>query len=47
MASRPRLVQTGNKVIIVAYCQVVAEEARNYRPSVVVLGDGIEVARGA
>ena len=34
-----RLVQTGDKVIIVAYCQLPAEEARNYRPSVVVLGE--------
>jgi len=40
-----RLVATGDKVIIIAYCQVPAEEARNYRPSVVVLGDGNEVAR--
>ena len=29
-----RLVQTGDKVIILAYCQIPAEEARNYRPSV-------------
>jgi aspartate 1-decarboxylase len=42
-----RLVATGDKVIIIAYCQVPAEEARNYRPSVVVLGDGNEVARAA
>ena len=40
-----RLVQTGDKVIIVAYCQMPAEEARNYRPSVVILGDGNEVER--
>jgi aspartate 1-decarboxylase len=38
-----RLVQTGDKVIIVAYCQLPAEEARNYRPSVVILGEGNEV----
>ena len=35
-----RLVQTGDKVIIVAYCQIPAEEARNYRPTVVMLGEG-------
>ena len=34
-----RLVQTGDKVIIIAYCQLPAEEARNYSPSVVVLGE--------
>ncbi|MGA7546875.1 MAG: aspartate 1-decarboxylase, partial [Methyloceanibacter sp.] len=42
-----RLVQTGDKVIIVAYCSLPAEEARNYRPSVVVLGDGNEIERAA
>jgi aspartate 1-decarboxylase len=42
-----RLVQTGDKVIIVAYCQLPAEEARNYRPSVVVLGEGNEIERAA
>jgi aspartate 1-decarboxylase len=42
-----RLVQTGEKVIIVAYCQVPAEEARNYHPTVVVLGDGNKVKRAA
>jgi aspartate 1-decarboxylase len=40
-----RLVQTGDKVIIVAYCQLPAEEARNYRPSVVILGEGNEIER--
>ncbi len=42
-----RLVQTGDKVIIVAYCQIEAETARNYAPSVVLLGDGNEVKRAA
>ena len=42
-----RLVQTGDRVIIVAYCQLPAEEARNYRPSVVVLGDGNTIERMA
>jgi aspartate 1-decarboxylase len=38
-----RLVQKGDKVIIVAYCQLPAEEARNYHPSVVLLGEGNEI----
>jgi len=42
-----RLVQTGDKVIIVAYAQVPAEQARNYHPTVVVLGDGNAVVRAA
>jgi aspartate 1-decarboxylase len=40
-----RLVQAGDKVIIIAYCQLPAEEARNYHPTVVVLGGGNEVMR--
>jgi len=40
-----RLVQTGDKVIIVAYCEMPAEEARNYRASIVILGEGNEVER--
>jgi aspartate 1-decarboxylase len=40
-----RLVQKGDKVIIVAYCQIPAEEARNYNPTVVVLGEGNAVER--
>jgi aspartate 1-decarboxylase len=42
-----RLVQPGDKLIIVAYCQVPAEEARNYHPTVVLLGDGNEIERAA
>ncbi len=38
-----RLVQKGDKVIIVAYCQIPAEEARNYHPSVVLLGEDNEI----
>ncbi len=34
-----RLVQPGDKVIIVAYGQMPAEEARNYAPNVVLLDD--------
>jgi aspartate 1-decarboxylase len=40
-------VQKGDRVIIVAYCQIPAEEARNYHPTVVVLDDGNEVKRAA
>jgi aspartate 1-decarboxylase len=40
-----RLVQAGDKVIIVAYCQIPAEEARNYNPTVVLLGEGNAVER--
>jgi aspartate 1-decarboxylase len=40
-----RLVQKGDRVIIVAYCQIPAEEARNYRPSVVILGDDNRIER--
>jgi aspartate 1-decarboxylase len=42
-----RLVQKGDKVIIVAYCQIPREEARNYHPTVVLLGEGNEVGRAA
>lgn len=34
-----RLVQAGDKIIVVAYCQLPAEEARNYAPNVVLLDD--------
>jgi aspartate 1-decarboxylase len=34
-----RLVQQGDRIIVVAYCQIPAEEARNYAPTVVVLDD--------
>lgn len=34
-----RLVQRNDQVIIVAYCQLPAEQARNYNPSVVLLDD--------
>ena len=42
-----RLVQKGDKVIVVAYGQLPAEEARNYSPTVVLLGDGNEIKRAA
>jgi len=42
-----RLVQAGDKVIVVAYCQLPAEEARDFAPSVVLLDDGNEIKRAA
>lgn len=42
-----RLVQAGDKVIVVAYCQLDASEARNYHPSVVLLDDANAVKRAA
>ena len=42
-----RLVQRGDKVIIVSYCQIDAAEARNYAPSVVLLDERNEVKRAA
>lgn len=35
-----RLASTGDQVIIAAYGQLPAEEARNYKPTVVLMGDG-------
>jgi aspartate 1-decarboxylase len=42
-----RLVQPGDKVIVVAYGQVDAAEARNYAPNVVLLDDGNHVKHAA
>lgn len=42
-----RLVQKGDKVIVVAYCQLPAEEARNYAPTVVLMGDDNEIKKAA
>lgn len=38
-----RLVQQGDKVIIVAYCQIPAERAESHQPVLVLLGDRNEV----
>ena len=38
-----RLVQKGDPIIVVAYCQLPAEEARNYQPSVVLLDEQNDV----
>ncbi len=42
-----RLVQPGDKVIIVTYCQIEAEQARNYAPTVVLLDERNGVKRAA
>ena len=42
-----RLVQKGDKVIVVTYCQLPAEEARNYNPNVVLLDDDNGVKKAA
>ena len=42
-----RLVQKGDKVIIVTYGQLPAEEARNYAPTVVLLDDDNRPKRAA
>src|SRR5256885_11028398 len=42
-----RLVQTGDKVIVVTYGQMPAEEARNYAPVVVLLDDGNRLKKAA
>jgi len=42
-----RLVQKGDKVIVVTYCQMEAELARNYAPTVVLLDDGNGVKKAA
>ena len=42
-----RLVQKNDKVIVVTYGQLPAEEARNYAPVVVLLGEDNEVKKAA
>ena len=38
-----RRVQLGDKIIIITYCQMEAEKARNYAPNVVLLDENNEV----
>ena len=38
-----RLVQPGDKIIIIAYCQVDAEEAENHSPQIVFVGSGNKI----
>ena len=40
-----RLAAVGDKVIIAAYGMMPAEEARNYKPTVVLMGEGNAIAR--
>jgi aspartate 1-decarboxylase len=42
-----RLVQRGDKVIIVTYCQMESELARNYAPNVILLDDENGVKKAA
>ena len=38
-----RRVQQGDKVIVITYCQMEAEQARNYAPTVVLLDENNDV----
>ncbi|HXI87806.1 MAG TPA: aspartate 1-decarboxylase [Parvularculaceae bacterium] len=40
-----RLASVGDPVIIAAYGQLPAEEARNYRPTIVLMGEGNSIER--
>ena len=42
-----RLVQKGDKIIVVTYCQLDAAEARNYNPNVVLLDDANNIKKAA
>jgi aspartate 1-decarboxylase len=42
-----RLAQKGDRIIVVAYCQMPAEEARNYEPTVVLLDEDNEITHKA
>ena len=42
-----RLVQAGDKVIVVTYCQMDASQARNYAPQVVLLDEANHVKSAA
>jgi aspartate 1-decarboxylase len=42
-----RLVQKNDLVIVVTYCQMAAEEARNYAPTVVLLDQGNMIKKAA
>ncbi len=42
-----RLVQKNDLVIVVTYCQMAAEEARNYAPTVVLLEEGNQIKKAA
>lgn len=40
-----RLGEVGDKVIIAAYCQLPAEQARNYKPTVLLMGEDNVIER--
>jgi aspartate 1-decarboxylase len=42
-----RLVQKGDRIIVITYCQISADEARNYAPAVVLLDENNDVLRPA
>lgn len=42
-----RMAQVGDKVIIAAYCQLAAEQARNYQPTVLLMGEGNSIERAS
>jgi aspartate 1-decarboxylase len=42
-----RMAQVGDPIIVIAYCQMPAEEARNYAPTVVLLNEQNEVMPAA
>ncbi|MBU6373553.1 MAG: aspartate 1-decarboxylase [Alphaproteobacteria bacterium] len=42
-----RLVQKGDRIIVVTYCALPAEEARNYNPTVVLLDENNEIKAAA
>jgi aspartate 1-decarboxylase len=39
-----RLAQKGDPIIVIAYCQMPAEQARNYNPTVLLLDENNEIA---
>jgi L-aspartate-alpha-decarboxylase len=40
-----RMVQEGDKIIIMAYCEMEKEEVENYKPKVVVLEEGNNISK--
>jgi aspartate 1-decarboxylase len=42
-----RLVQKGDRIIVITYCQIAADEARNYAPAVVLLNEHNEIIHAA
>jgi aspartate 1-decarboxylase len=41
-----RLAQIGDPIIVIAYCQMPAEQARNYAPAIVLLDENNDVIAG-